>query len=317
MTYTLQHTSDVLAGVPDSWTTSTFAATAWDPGLKRKEHALVARRRVLKAGKAWTCANPAGRTACAWLTVNAWDTEFFGVRMAVLGLEGNVDGPALDLLLPLVIAHASRESIVHIRTSQRAGAPSTLHALQRHGFHVRWASVQIACDTRTLCAGAPPCPPGLRFTEATDSHLPELLAAARCMAPFNWPEFDPALPGAARRGYLAQRIENCLTTPFANSAIVALWRDRPVGLHASATCTHDDEVNVGRRFAYVRETFVTPDTPPRLGAHLIRASLHALRDQVQLVTGRVRLDGRAMLDAALASGYEIVGDELLLTRATP
>ena len=315
MRASVQCATGTTADVPEAWTSCTFAATAWDPSLKRREHAMLAQARVGRAEQAWSYTSPAGHVTSAWLTLNAWDTEFFGVPMAVLGLEGNVDAVAIDALLPCVIDYASATGVRHIRTSQRAGEPTVLHGLQRHGFHVRWASVQIACDTRALSPNPPPCPPGLRFVEATEDHLPDLLAAARCMAPYNWPELEPTLPDAARKRYLSQRIENCVTTSYANQALVALWRDKPVGLHASATGTHDSLIDVGRPFAYVRETFVTPDTPPRLGAHMIRAALHGLRSEAQIVTGRVRLDGRAMLNTALASGYDIAGDELLLSRA--
>lgn len=312
MTSKLVPAEDALRVVPDSWLDVTFASTAWDPTLKPREHARLASARVLGANHAWACTDDADRLACCWLASCDWDTAFFGIKMAVLGLEGHVDDEALNTLLPMARAHAAKAGIQHVRTSQRAGAPRVLQGLQRHGFEVRWASVQIACDTRTLRDAVPTPPPGLRFVTATTEHLPELTSASRRVGPYNWPEFDPALPEEARQRYVAQRIENCISTPYASKAIVALWRERPVGLHASAILTHDPSLEVGAPFAYVRETFVAPDAPPRLGAHLIRAALHRLRENVRQVTGRVRLDGRAMLNTALGEGHRIVGDEILL-----
>ncbi|MDP6946968.1 MAG: HIT domain-containing protein [Myxococcota bacterium] len=311
MTGAVGPATDVLQRVPETWLQRAFTATAWDPTLKRSEHAELARRRVLGADHAWAYTAADGQTACAWMSARPWDTEFFGIEMALMGLEGDVHFDAVQALLPMVFEQARRDGVRHLRTPQRAGSPETLHALQSHGFQLRWASVQIACDTRTLAPTRATPPPELRFVDGTPDHLPSLLAAARRVGPYNWPEFDEALAPSKRSHYVAQRIENCLLTPFADQSMVALWRDRPVGLHASATCTHEfaGEIGqIGRDFAYVRETFVAPDCPPHIGAHLLRTATRALGETVRYATGRVRLDGLSMLNTSLTSGYRIVGN---------
>ena len=212
---------------------------------------------------------------------------------------------------PLVMGHARAQGIQHLRTSQRAGAPERLATLQEHGFAVRWASVQIACDTRLL-RPSDALPEHLTFTTDAAEHLPELLAIARDLPPYNWPEFEPGLPAGARARYVEQRLENCVLTPYADHCLVALWRGRPAGFHASALSAHGGLETIGHPFAYVRETFVAPNAPPFLGHHLLRRALCELRDVARHVTGRVRLDGLAMLNTALGAGYRIAADELLL-----
>ena len=254
---------------------------------------------------------PGGEVTCAWLSRNQWDTAFFGVPMGTLGLEGPLNEDALRLLLPVALEEAAALGLEHLRTSQRAHTPEGIGILQEYGFRVRWSSVQIAYDTRQ--AGRPPRhKEPLRFEECGPEHLPALLSLARKLEPYNWLEFERALPQAARDRYLTQRIENCVLTDYADRAVVAIWRDRPIGLHASSTVAHS--CVPGRPFAYVRETFIGPGAPLGLGQQLLRAAVTGLAPDIRVVTGRVRINGHAMLSAALSVGYTIVSDEVLLTR---
>ena len=316
MTVSSLSLDDALKMEAQAWRTPLSAASAWDLTLTPQEQATLARERTRRASSAWACVDGQGKLSAAWVQHSSWDSEFFGIKMGVLGLEGRLCAAALSALLERVDKHASEEGYAHLRCAQRAGAPEALNALQRHGFHFRWASLQIVCDTRTISSVAPRRPAGLTFELAQPEHLEALQEAARSIGPYNWPEFDPELPKAGRERYVPTRIRNCVLSDYADHTLVALWRGRPVGFHASAITQHAPGLPVGQPFAYVKETFVSPSAPANLGAHLIRNALFELRPHTQHVTGRVRLDGRSMLNTSLSAGYTtIAGDEVLMSRA--
>jgi hypothetical protein len=305
--------SDGLRRVLPDWSLLGRAATSWDLTLRPTAHAELSLGRLLRADHHWAIGHEDGRTAGAWLSALPWDTTFFGLPMATVGLEGHQGADTVQRLVPMALQEAAAQGVRHLRVSLRAGDYEALEALQGLDFRVRWVSTQITCDTRRLPQQLAPFPPGLDCVEANTSHLPELEAVSHQIGPYCWPEFDQALPLAARRRYVMQRITNCITTDYADAAIVAIWKGRAVGFHASKVATHPLRAATSQPYAYVRDTFVSPKAPPNVGAHLIRAALHGQIGQAQQVTGRVRLDGRAMINTALGCGYRVTGDEVLLS----
>ena len=288
-------------------------ATAWDLTLRPTEHAELSLARFTAAPYRFAAQHQDGRICAMWLSPSPWDAQFFGVPMATLGLEGAQDSGALEVLLPLVIEEATRLGLVHLRISMRTGSHGAIEATQAAGFRVRWVSAQITCDTRRLKGTPNALPDGLECHEAEVSHLAALEGICDQLAPYCWPELDPALPNEAREGYVMERVLNCVTTDYADSAQVLLWRGRVVGFHASKLQRHDLTSAKAPPFAYVRDTFVSPTAPPTTGVHLIRQALLRHVETARQVTGRVRLDGLSMLNAALSNGYSITGDELLLS----
>jgi len=248
-----------------------------------------------------------------WLAPSPWDAQFFGVPMATVGLEGDQDPQAIESLVPIVLEEAIRLGLVHLRISMRTGSHGAVEAMQAAGFRVRWVSAQITCDTRRLAGRASALPEGLECEDASTAHLAPLEEICKQLAPYCWPELDPSLPRTAREAYVMERVLNCVTTDYADSALVLLWKGRVVGFHASKVGSHALTSGAAPPYAYVRDTFVSPTAPPSTGVHLIRQALLRHVGIARQVTGRVRLDGRSMLNAALSNGYSITGDELLLS----
>jgi hypothetical protein len=313
LTWSTQALDDAPLASTANWRALKHTATSWDLTLNPKQHAELAIRRLLKAEHQWAIRHEDGRVAGAWLNPLPWDTEFFGLSMATMGLEGELSSASVRRLVQPALVEVAAEGVRHIRLSLRAGAYAALDTLQDLGFRLRWVSTQITCDTRRLPSELKTFPAGLDCVPAEPRHFAALEAIIRQIGPYNWPEFDPSLPEAARRRYVPQRLKNCLETDYADESLVALWRGQPVGFHASATTTHHELAPEPPPFAYVRDTFVSPTAPPNIGSHLIRAALHSHIGRARQVTGRVRLDGQAMLNTAIACGYLVTGDEVLLT----
>ncbi|MGB0589491.1 MAG: hypothetical protein ACPGU1_07420 [Myxococcota bacterium] len=313
MTWSAAPLDETLRSALPAWGALGHATTSWDLTLRPTAHAELSLGRLMGGEERWAISHSDGRIAGAWLSSLPWDTSFFGLPMATIGLEGQQCAEAIRILVPKAINAAARLGIQHVRVAQRAGAYEAIEALQALGFRVRWVSTQITCDTRRLPQELAPFPAGLTCVDATPEHLGELAAVSRQIGAYCWPEYDPVLPEQARRAYVMQRITNCITTDYADTAVVALWRGRVVGFHASAVATHALQGSSSSPYAYVRDTFVSPKAPPNVGSHLIRAALHGQIGLAQQVTGRVRLDGRAMINTALDCGYRVTGDEILFS----
>ena len=263
---------------------------------------------------------PGGRArGVLWVDDLAWDTAFFGVPRAQVGLfayEREALAQGVDDLRRLLRARGTG----HAHMALDAGRVDTLVALQTGGWRLVWTYLRMTCVLSSPRAHPPldayhkrP----LRLVPARAEHIEALADIAARSGRWAWCEDDEALPAEARSRYTETLIRNALSGACADFAFTLLDGEQVVGADASAL----RHVEVGARtlrVAYERFSLVDAERRGRrLGSFLMRGVVRLLEGRVDVVTGQVRVHAPHMLRALLGQGFVPAGANHYLTLALP
>ena len=125
--------------------------------------------------------------------VLAWDSEFFGRRIAQL------TGPHLrDAEVKDIVAWSRAERIECLYFLAASDCPETLSTAQRHGFE--WVDLRVTCERKSTGNPKSQSIEPVKVRPHTEADLPSLAGIARGLrcAHCRWPRQD-AVSGASHR----------------------------------------------------------------------------------------------------------------------
>ncbi|MGM0578420.1 MAG: hypothetical protein ACQEXJ_22030 [Myxococcota bacterium] len=303
-----------------------FERVSFGPGawLPSGESALIphmareALATALAKGRGWIARGPHGVEGVATFRSLAWDTAFFGVRRGLVPLFA-AEAEAIRPLAEAITRDLRGAHAGHVHTLVDARQFETLDVLQACGWRLAASAVRIVAPSQRIdpaeLAWPPDTPAGLECVPYAPEHLEPLLEIARRLGPMSWLQRETRLPEGPRRAYTTEMTRNCLTSDFADEAVVLLDRGRPVGVEAGKIFSLPP-ARSRRRYTFERVAFIDPACRGRrLGGLLLRCYIRAVMPHADYLTGRVLLENAPMMRSLYyASVRPVHGQHYLVLR---